>query len=82
MTAPKRALRAARDAGRAAPRLVTVTPWGADADRSGGISDELLVQTATGFLLTVLSAEVQLAAVAVALAAGLVYWAATARRAV
>ena len=43
-------LTAARAAGRAAPRLVTVTAWGADADDAGVIADELLVQTATGFL--------------------------------
>jgi crotonobetainyl-CoA:carnitine CoA-transferase CaiB-like acyl-CoA transferase len=40
----------ARAAGRAAPRLVTVTAWGADAEDAGVIADELLVQTATGFL--------------------------------
>ncbi len=39
-----------RRAGRHGPRLVTVTAWGADADSPGVISDELLVQTATGFL--------------------------------
>ena len=43
-------LSTARDSGRSAPRLVTVTAWGADAETSGVIADELLVQTATGFL--------------------------------
>ena len=37
-------------AGDPAPKLVTVTAWGADADDPGVIADELLVQTATGFL--------------------------------
>ena len=32
------------------PKLVTVTAWGAEADDPGVIADELLVQTATGFL--------------------------------
>ncbi len=31
-------------------RLVTTTAWGADAQDAGSIADELLVQTATGFL--------------------------------
>ncbi|MBM37101.1 MAG: hypothetical protein CL460_08030 [Acidimicrobiaceae bacterium] len=31
-------------------RLVTTTAWGADADDPGSMIDELLVQTATGFL--------------------------------
>ncbi len=39
-----------REACEPAPRLVTVTAWGADADQPGIIADELLVQTATGFL--------------------------------
>lgn len=43
-------LASARGAGRPAPRLVTVTAWGAEADEPGVIADELLVQTATGFL--------------------------------
>ena len=42
------AARAADGAG--APKLVTVTAWGAGADDPGVIADELLVQTATGFL--------------------------------
>ncbi len=37
-------------AGERAPKLVTVTAWGAHAERPGVIADELLVQTATGFL--------------------------------
>ncbi len=37
-------------ASESAPKLVTVTAWGADADDPGVIADELLVQTATGFL--------------------------------
>ena len=37
-------------AGERVPKLVTVTAWGADADDPGVIADELLVQTATGFL--------------------------------
>ncbi|WP_419864597.1 CoA transferase [Candidatus Poriferisodalis sp.] len=37
-------------AGERVPKLVTVTAWGADADNPGVIADELLVQTATGFL--------------------------------
>ena len=37
-------------AGEAVPKLVTVTAWGAEADEPGVIADELLVQTATGFL--------------------------------
>ena len=37
-------------AGQPAPKLVTVTAWGADAAEPGVIADELLVQTATGFL--------------------------------
>ena len=36
--------------GTSAPKLVTVTAWGADAAGPGVIADELLVQTATGFL--------------------------------
>ena len=37
-------------AGEPAPKLVTVTAWGADAAEPGVMADELLVQTATGFL--------------------------------
>ena len=37
-------------AGEQVPKLVTVTAWGAGADSPGVIADELLVQTATGFL--------------------------------
>ncbi|MDE0134676.1 MAG: CoA transferase [Acidimicrobiaceae bacterium] len=37
-------------AGERVPKLVTVTAWGADANDPGVIADELLVQTATGFL--------------------------------
>ena len=33
-----------------ATRLVTTTAWGADAEHPGTIADELLVQTASGFL--------------------------------
>ena len=36
--------------GQRVPKLVTVTAWGSDADGPGVIADELLVQTATGFL--------------------------------
>jgi crotonobetainyl-CoA:carnitine CoA-transferase CaiB-like acyl-CoA transferase len=36
--------------GERVPKLVTVTAWGADANDPGVIADELLVQTATGFL--------------------------------
>ncbi|WP_419947039.1 CoA transferase [Candidatus Poriferisodalis sp.] len=36
--------------GERVPKLVTVTAWGAGADDPGVIADELLVQTATGFL--------------------------------
>ncbi|WP_428119826.1 CoA transferase [Candidatus Poriferisodalis sp.] len=43
-------LAARASAGVSAPKLVTVTAWGADADDPGVIADELLVQTATGFL--------------------------------
>jgi crotonobetainyl-CoA:carnitine CoA-transferase CaiB-like acyl-CoA transferase len=32
------------------PKLVSVTAWGVDADRSGVISDELIVQAQSGFL--------------------------------
>lgn len=34
----------------AGPRLVSVTPWGFEAERSGGIAEELLVQAASGVL--------------------------------
>lgn len=43
-------LRASAAAGKPAPKLVTVTAWGADGPEPGQMSDELLVQTATGFL--------------------------------
>ena len=43
-------LRARLEAGSPTPRLVTTTAWGATAEDPGTISDELLVQTATGFI--------------------------------